>query len=49
MNQELNKGATAEEALRHYFINQGYFVVRSLPFKYNQIDITDVDLSLIHI
>jgi len=45
-NQELNKGATAEEALRHYFINQGYFVVRSLPFKYNQIDITDVDLWL---
>ena len=42
----LGKGEMAEEALRRYFLTQGYFVVRSLPFTYNQIDITDVDLWL---
>ena len=46
MTIELGKGEIAEEALRNYFIEQGYFVVRSLPFAYNQIDITDIDLWL---
>lgn len=42
----LGKGELAEEALRNYFLEQGYFVVRSLPFLYGQIDITDIDLWL---
>lgn len=42
----LGKGEMAEEALRRYFLEQGYFVVRSLHFTYNQIDITDIDLWL---
>ncbi|MBK1986895.1 hypothetical protein A0J48_004945 [Sphaerospermopsis aphanizomenoides BCCUSP55] len=46
MKTELGKGEIAEEVLRSYFIEHGYFVVRSLPFAYNQIDITDVDLWL---
>jgi hypothetical protein len=46
MKKILGKGEIAEEALRSYFIEQGYFVVRALPFAYNQIDITDVDLWL---
>ena len=46
MNREIGKGEIAEEALRQYFIERGYFVVRSLPFTYNQIDITDLDLWL---
>lgn len=46
MAMSIGKGEIAEEVLRNYFIEQGYFVVRSLPFTYNQIDITDVDLWL---
>ena len=46
MNRELGKGEMAEEALRNYFLEQDFFVVRSIPFIYNQIDITDVDLWL---
>lgn len=46
MTTTLGKGEIAEEALRNYFLEQGYFVVRSLPFAYNQIDITDIDLWL---
>lgn len=40
------KGEVAEESLRNYFINQGFFVVRSVPFKYSIHDITDIDLWL---
>lgn len=42
----LGKGELAEEVLRGYFLGQGYFAVRSLPFSYGQIDITDVDVWL---
>ena len=42
----LGKGEFAEEALRNYFLEHGYFVVRSLPFLYGQIDVTDIDLWL---
>ena len=42
----LGKGELAEEALRSYFLQQNYFVVRSLPFSYAQSDITDIDLWL---
>ena len=46
MTGSVAKGATAEEALRAYFISLGYFVVRSLPFNYKGFDVTDVDLWL---
>ncbi|MFO7579917.1 MAG: hypothetical protein R6W74_06900 [Nitrosomonas halophila] len=42
----LAKGAEAEEALRNYFINLGYYVVRGCKFRYKQFDVTDVDLWL---
>ena len=46
MTITLGKGELAEEALRNYFIEHGYFVVRSLPYTYNEFDITDIDLWL---
>jgi hypothetical protein len=42
----LAKGADAEEALRNYFINLGYYVVRGCKFRYKRFDVTDVDLWL---
>lgn len=46
MTTGLTKGEAAEEILRDYFLDQGYFVVRGIPYKYNQFDVTDVDLWL---
>lgn len=46
MSTELKKGEATEEILRDYFLDQGYFVVRGIPYKYNQFDVTDVDLWL---
>jgi hypothetical protein len=46
MSIELKKGEVTEEILRDYFLEQGYFVVRGIPYKYNQFDVTDVDLWL---
>lgn len=43
---ELNKGEEIEEILRDYFLNHNYFVIRGLPYKYQQFDVTDVDLWL---
>ncbi len=40
------KGLVAEEALRNYFRNTGYFVVRGIPLRYKRYDVTDVDLWL---
>jgi len=40
------KGLAAEEALRGYFLNTGYFVVRSIPLNYKNYDVTDIDLWL---
>ncbi|MDH2373578.1 hypothetical protein QD228_07025 [Cobetia sp. 3AK] len=42
----LKKGFRAEENLRDYFNRAGYFVVRGVPFKYANFDITDIDLWL---
>lgn len=38
------KGEHAEESLRYYFLSLGYYVIRSVPFSYREIDVTDVDL-----
>ncbi len=46
MNEQIPKGTAAEEALRNYFLNIGYFVARGCKFTYNRFDVTDVDLWL---
>jgi hypothetical protein len=46
MKDELLKGPAAEEALRNYFLGSGYFAVRGCKFRFNQFDVTDIDLWL---
>lgn len=41
-----SKGLAMEEALRAYFFEAGYFVVRGVPFQLEGDDVTDVDLWL---
>lgn len=43
---DLQKGERAEELLRKYFLSIGYYVLRSVEFKYHGFDITDIDLWL---
>lgn len=43
MANSLSKGHRMEEALRTYFSQAGYFVVRGVPFKYQGYDVTDID------
>lgn len=40
------KGLEMEEALRAYFFEAGYFVVRGVPFQLEGEDVTDIDLWL---
>lgn len=40
------KGAVLEEVLRAYFLRAGFFVVRGVPFRFADEDLTDVDLWL---
>lgn len=42
----LTKGELMEELLRNYFLNLGYYVVRGIKYKYEGLDITDLDLYL---
>lgn len=44
--QTLFKGEFMEEQLRNYFLSLGYYVVRSVKYRYENNDITDVDLYL---
>lgn len=46
MIEQIPKGSAAEEALRNYFLNIGYFVARGCKCTYNRFDVTDVDLWL---
>lgn len=46
MTQALPKGYRTEELLRRYFIRNGYFTVRGVPFVYGGFDITDIDIWL---
>ena len=46
MTTKLLKGAAAEEALRNYFLNIGYYVVRGCKFSFHSFDVTDIDLWL---
>ncbi|AJX28377.1 MULTISPECIES: hypothetical protein [Burkholderia] len=43
---QLPKGPATEERLRNYFLGVGYFVLRGAKFKYNDFDVTDIDLWL---
>ncbi len=40
------KGARLEEVLRTYFLDMGYFVVRDAKLRYEDDDVTDIDLWL---
>ena len=40
----LSKGMRLEEILRDYFLKTGVYVVRGVPFVYEQEDVTDIDL-----
>lgn len=40
------KGAVLEEVLRAYFLRAGFFVIRGVPFRFANEDLTDVDLWL---
>jgi len=42
----LYKGERLEESLREYFLSSGYYVIRGVKFKYDDIDVTDIDLWL---
>jgi len=44
--ETISKGELMEELLRNYFLNSGYYVVRGIKYKYEDNDITDVDLFL---
>lgn len=46
MTEKLAKGYATEELLRRYFIQSGYYTVRSVPFLYRGFDVTDIDLWL---
>ncbi len=35
-----------EERLRRYFLGLGYYVLRGVKFRYNSMDVTDIDLWL---
>lgn len=43
---QLSKGAVLEEVLRAYFLRVGFFVIRGVPFRFADEDLTDVDLWL---
>lgn len=42
----LNKGAVLEELVRTYFARQGFFALRSVPFRFDSEDVTDLDVWL---
>jgi hypothetical protein len=45
-NDTLTKGFVLEEVLRAYFLRAGFFVVRGVPLRVADEDLTDVDLWL---
>lgn len=42
----LYKGELMEELLRNYFLSLGYYVARGVKFRYENTDLTDIDLFL---
>lgn len=45
-SEGLPKGYQMEESLRNYFLKAGYYVVRGVPFIYENFDVTDIDIWL---
>ena len=41
---QLNKGALGEESLKNYFQSNGFIAIRGIKYRYNKIDISDVDV-----
>lgn len=41
-----SKGSSLEELVRSYFALQGYFAIRSVQFKFETYDVTDIDVWL---
>lgn len=39
-----NKGTSMEELVRNYFSQQGFFAVRSIPYRFDGSDISDIDV-----
>lgn len=46
MTSSLSKGPSMEEALRFYFIRNGYYTLRAVPFVYRGFDVTNIDIWL---
>ncbi|KAB2931292.1 MAG: hypothetical protein F9K24_13695 [Leptonema illini] len=46
MSKQEEKGPVLEEAMRHYFLKQGFFAVRALPVIIENETVTDIDLLL---
>lgn len=46
MKPTANKGFVLEELLRAYFLRSGFYVIRGVPLKIAEEDLTDVDLWL---
>lgn len=45
-DKKIPKGFLLEELLRAYFLRAGFFVIRGVPFRFIDEDLTDVDLWL---
>ena len=43
---QLSRGVALEELLRSYFLRAGFFVMRGVPFRLNDENLTDIDLWL---
>lgn len=41
-----SKGAALEELVRAYFSKQGFYVLRSVPYRFDNEDVTDIDAWL---
>src|SRR5688572_18729099 len=41
-----DKGGRIEEALREYFLSVGYFAVRGVPFTFDSLTVSDIDVWL---
>jgi hypothetical protein len=46
MSEKLDKGGLAEEALRDYFVSQGFYAIRGAKVVFREFDVTDVDLFI---
>ena len=41
-SRESDKGGKMEEALREYFLDLGYYVVRGIKYSFDGFDVTDI-------